>query len=495
MRQWYLAANRLVCQRAASFATWCWMFCGVAFGDWQTRLRRRQSCDVRPTTSSLAVHAGNMHTRSTYKITALTRSTAFLPAFVSAAMTKWCVVASKLVSEQDRSFAVRCSTVWRITLVEGCRCNLRRRGRHVRHAKSGKASSPADNKHTHWTRRIPDRYTMLAWGLALVSAFVSATTNRINPVFVVHLFSCVFACQALRALAKGRRPTGWIKKARVAGRSRVKARRRQTQPLYRTQVLLAVLVVVSPGTLHCVHTVSYKDTFQANHMWWVARKLRNQLMRALHGNTMHRTKRTRTEKKDVNNATCSHADPATLAETSNPTPLKQKSEVEANVTQYALWTSEYSPAHNQSAEEVVDLDQLAQARIGCDITKVPGDGWCFFHAVSRHCSKWNTWSITHAAELYLQALEWLCNQKYGPRAEDVQLACVPFDDRELELHKQYLLRAHKSNPSLAELTDSEIVLLSKLVAVLQKPRALDSIHHGSFVELWALSQRHSIFTA
>ncbi|CAK9039941.1 unnamed protein product [Durusdinium trenchii] len=174
--------------------------------------------------------------------------------------------------------------------------------------------------------------------------------------------------------------------------------------------------------------------------------------------------------------------------TSNPTPLKQKSEVEANVTQYALWTSEYSPAHNQSAEEVVDLDQLAQARIGCDITKVPGDGWCFFHAVSRHCSNWNTWSITHAAELYLQALEWLCNQKYGPKAEDVQLACVPFDDRELELHKQYLLRAHKSNPSLAELTDSEIVLLSKLVAVLQKPRALDSIHHGSFVELWALAE-------
>ena len=139
------------------------------------------------TTSSLAVHAGNTHTHSTYEITALTRSMAFLPAFVSAAMTKWCVVASKLVSEQDRNFAVRCSTVWSITLVEGCRRNLRRRGGHVRRAKSGKAS-PADNKHTHWTRRIPDR--------ALVSAFESANTNRTNPVFVVHLFSCVFACQA-----------------------------------------------------------------------------------------------------------------------------------------------------------------------------------------------------------------------------------------------------------------------------------------------------------
>ncbi|CAK9020583.1 unnamed protein product [Durusdinium trenchii] len=224
-------------------------------------------------------------------------------------------------------------------------------------------------------------------------------------------------------------------------------------------------------------------------MWCVARKLRNQLMRALHGNTMHPAKRRTTEKKGVDNAACSSTYPSTKPQTSIPTPWKkQKNENEANVTQCALSTSEHNPAHNQSAEEVIDLDLLAQARIGCDVTKVPGDGWCFFHAVSRHCSNWKTWSITQAAELYLQALEWLCNQKYGPKAEEVQLACVPFDDRELELHKQYLLRAHKSNLRTADLTNSEIVLLSKLIAVLQKPRALDSIHHGSFVELWALAE-------
>ena len=176
MRKWYVAANRLVRERAASFATWCWMFCTVAFGDSPTRLRRRQSCDVRPTTSSLAVRAGNLHTQSTYSITALTRSMTFLPAFVSAAMTKWCVVANKLVGEQDISFAMRCSTVWRISLVEGCRRNLCRGGCHGRPTKSGRASQ-ADNKRTHWTRRIPDRYTMLTWGIALVSAFVSANTN------------------------------------------------------------------------------------------------------------------------------------------------------------------------------------------------------------------------------------------------------------------------------------------------------------------------------
>ena len=161
-----------------------------------------------------------------------------------------------------------CSTVWRISLVEWYICNLGRRGCRGRPTKSGKASQ-ADNKHTHWTRRIPDRYTILTWGIALVSAFVSANTNRINPVFVVHLFTCVFACQALRALAKRRCPTGWIKKARVAGRTRLKAWRRQTQPLYRTQVLLAVLVLLSPGTIHCVHAVGYDDKSKVNNMWSV----------------------------------------------------------------------------------------------------------------------------------------------------------------------------------------------------------------------------------
>ena len=169
---------------------------------------------------------------------------------------------------------------------------------------------------------------------------------------------------------------------------------------------------------------------------------------------MHKAKRMAAEKEAVDNATFSSTYPTTKAESSNPTPLKkQKSEVEANVRQRALPTPEHCPAHNQSAEEVIDLDLLAQARIGSDVTKVPGDGWCFFHAVSRHCSNWKTWSTPQAAELYLQALEWLRSQKYGPKAE-VKLACVPFDDRELELHKQYLMRAHKSNLRTADLTKS-----------------------------------------
>ena len=263
MRTWSAVASRLVSEREATFAT-CWLlFCRIALVEWCTLNHRRRGCDGRPATSSLVMQANNKHTHSTDRLpgrhAALTRGLAFLTAFVSAAMTKWCVAASQLVNEQDASFAMCSSTVWRIRLVEWYICYLRRRGCRSHPRKFGQASQ-TDNKHTHWTRRIPDRYTILTWGIALVSAFVSANTNKINPVFVVHLFSCVFACQALRALAKGRCPTGWIKKARVAGRTRLKARRRRTQPLYRMQVLLTVLVLLSPGTILCVHTVGYKDT-------------------------------------------------------------------------------------------------------------------------------------------------------------------------------------------------------------------------------------------
>ena len=138
-------------------------------------------------------------------------------------------------------------------------------------------------------------------------------------------------------------------------------------------------------------------------------------------------------------------------------------------------------------DEDLEIDVRVQARIGCELIKVPGDGWCFFHAVLRHCRGWQSWSVPQAAKLYLQALEWMCNQKHGPRADEVAIASVPFDDREAALHQRFLQQAKQLQ--VAEgLTEADTVLWSKVVAVLEKPRMLDSIHHGSAVELWALTQ-------
>ncbi|CAL1144306.1 unnamed protein product, partial [Cladocopium goreaui] len=69
----------------------------------------------------------------------------------------------------------------------------------------------------------------------------------------------------------------------------------------------------------------------------------------------------------------------------------------------------------------------------------------------------------------------------------VAIASVPFDDREAGLHLGFLQQA-KQLEAAEGLTAAEIVLWSKVVAVSEKPRMLDSIHHGSVVELWALTQ-------
>ena len=148
---------------------------------------------------------------------------------------------------------------------------------------------------------------------------------------------------------------------------------------------------------------------------------------------------------------------------------------------------------NPSVQKEVEEDEdrkiavRVQTRIGCELIKIPGDGWCFFHAVLRHCRGWQSWSISDAAKLYLQALEWMCKQKNGPRADEVAIASVPFDDREAGLHLGFLQQAEQLEAAEG-LTAAEIVLWSKVVAVLEKPRMLDSIHHGSVVELWALTQ-------
>ena len=117
---------------------------------------------------------------------------------------------------------------------------------------------------------------------------------------------------------------------------------------------------------------------------------------------------------------------------------------------------------------------------------MPGDGWCFFYAVSRYFKGSTHSGHGTAAEIYLQAIEWLLAAQHGPRAEAVATACVPFDDDELQL-REHFLRQQPTAINTAPSNTTEVVLLSKLHAVLLQ---LDSIHHASAgVELWALTQQ------
>ena len=400
-------------------------------------------------------------------------------------MTQWDARASAILHEHATNVAVYSIAVsmvfWLASQVKKHCCAQQQS---VPAAQS-KGSRNRSSKHTHWTRRVPGTYTYLTWGMAVISASLCASTKQADFLFGVNLLTCVFACIAQRALARARLRSGWIRKARRVGKARVKARRQPGSPRSRMQMLIATIFLFSPASWVCVEGVCQGNIAagqRVRNAWSTSRKLRNQLMRAMHGNTMKKGNRRQAEEST----------PSQCIETSAGSKhvASKKARVADEVdAASSLRAQPSNPSVQKEVEEEEDRKMAVrvQTRIGCELIKIPGDGWCFFHAVLRHCRGWQSWSTSDAAKLYLQALEWMCKQKNGPRAHEVAIASVPFDDREAGLHLGFLQQAEQLEAAEG-LTAAEIVLWSKVVAVLGKPRMLDSIHHGSVVELWALIQ-------
>ena len=183
-------------------------------------------------------------------------------------------------------------------------------------------------------------------------------------------------------------------------------------------------------------------------LWHWSRKLRNRLAHALHGNGPGPTD------ASSNSGTASGGNTAT---------------------------------EQPGASYTVEARAQRLRRVPVDI---PGDGWCLLHAVSwyleRHESHEPEWSVRKAADTYVQALEFLVQQFDGPSAADINIACMPDQPAELELHRRFLERRGILLPD--ELPQGLLVLWSKLTAVLEMPNMLDSIHHGTSVEVWALTK-------
>ena len=130
-------------------------------------------------------------------------------------------------------------------------------------------------------------------------------------------------------------------------------------------------------------------------------------------------------------------------------------------------------------------------RAGGVVVAVPGDGWCLFHAVARYGARPGEgarprWCLRAAAEIYLQALEWLWAALAGPDAAATEAACVPETEAELERHRDFVRRRGGVE---AQVPDAKLVLWSKVLAVVEQPNGLDSFHHGTSAELWALTQQ------
>ena len=291
-------------------------------------------------------------------------------------MTQWDAIASDILREHATKVAVCCIALsmvfWLASQVKK-HCWARRQSVQ---AACGKGSRNRASKHTHWTRRLPGKYTSLSWGMAVTAACLCASTKQLDFLFAVNLFTCVFACQAQRALASARLRSGWVRKARRVGNARVKARRQPGSPRSRMQMLIAAIFLLSPASWVCVECVCQGNIAAVQpvrNAWSTSRKLRNQLMRAMHGNTMKKANRRQAEESTPSQCIDTSAG-------SNHVASKKARVADVVDAASSLRAQPSNPSVQKEVEEDEDrkIAVRVQTRIGCELIKIPGDGWCFF---------------------------------------------------------------------------------------------------------------------
>ena len=100
-------------------------------------------------------------------------------------MTQWDAIASDILREHATKVAVCCIALsmvfWLASQVKK-HCWARRQSVQ---AACGKGSRNRASKHTHWTRRVPGKYTSLSWGMAVTAACLCASTKQLDFVFAV----------------------------------------------------------------------------------------------------------------------------------------------------------------------------------------------------------------------------------------------------------------------------------------------------------------------
>ena len=242
---------------------------------------------------------------------------------------------------------------------------------------------------------------------------------------------CILACKAeQRKLPK----RGTIRRARFVGARRVTRRWRPTKRHAwcrrggRVALLLLFCVVGSYVKPHVFCTyISHQCPQLA---WAISRKKRNRQMHAKNGNPTYQ-------------------------------PKKRKVERVPNTARMDVESSQEELQHGVAAAS------QREQRVQDNIIQIPGDGWCFFHAVGRYCTQATTWSTSYAAEIYLQALEWLLDARAGPRADEVLIACTPESEAELNKHRKFIC-ARSPGVDTTAWTDTDVVLWSKLLANLRE---------------------------
>lgn len=310
--------------------------------------------------------------------------------------------------------------------------------------------SRSEKLRTHWSHQLPNRWELCAWFVAVTCATWCSVAKQAGPWFWWNVSCCIWCILAHKAEQRKLPKQGTIRRARFVGARRVTRRWKLTnrQAWCRRGGRVALLLMLFVVGRHVNPQVfsTYIPVKSAQMAWAISRKKRNRQMHARNGNPTYQPKKRKVDRERVD-----------------------------------VGSSQQALQHGVAAAS------QREQRVQDNIIQIPGDGWCFFHAVGRYCTRATTWSTSHAAEIYLQALEWLLDARSGPRADEVLIACTPESDAELNKHRTFI-SARSPGVDTTAWTDTDVVLWSKLLAILEKPCMLDSIHHGSAVEIWALTQ-------
>ena len=384
-------------------------------------------------------------------------------------------------------------------------------------------------KHTHWSHKLPNRWLLCAWLVAISSAVWCSCAKQVGPWFCWNLCSSIWCLLAQRAERQRLPKQGWINRARLVGSKRVRGawqkKGRQSRRRRAYRVALWIGLVLFGSYMRQDRCFSYVEGQLPPRVWSISRKKRNRWMHAKNGNPAYTPKKRKAYRHGVAEAHGSDmyfTEPADVASDGNReamnrgmhvkngnsayTPKKRKAyrhgvaeahgsdmyftelaDVTADGNREAMAAESGRGSLSEKKTRRSELADPRQQRIGDSIVEVPGDGWCFFHAVGRYSTQDPGWAKLRAAEIYLQALEWLLQARTGPRADEVVIACTPENELELQKHKEFVAK-HTGSFGSSAWTDADILLWSKVLAVLTKPNVLDSIHHGSVVEIWALTQ-------
>ena len=308
---------------------------------------------------------------------------------------------------------------------------------------------------THWSHQLPNRWQLSAWFVAVTCAIWCSVAKQAGPWFWWNVSCCIWCIPAHKAEQRKLPKQGKIRRARFVGSPTgdTTLEADQQAGLVSTRWSRGIATDVVRGRAACErHKCSPLISLSSLHRW--------------HGPYL--------ERKGIDRCM-----PET--ETQPTSPKKRKVDRVPNTERVDVGSSQQALQHGVAAAS------QREQRVQDNIIQIPGDGWCFFHAVGRYCTRATTWSTSHAAEIYLQALEWLLDARSGPRADEVLIACTPESDAELNKHRTFI-SARSPGVDTTAWTDTDVVLWSKLLAILEKPCMLDSIHHGSAVEIWALTQ-------